>query len=236
MILMQSSLPPKFRVRGKQYRIISTRYPPVNFFEKHVPPQLMGPLWELEAQTNPRMMQETGNLNLVSEQDYVSGPGASIVMAPFTHIGWATRFSDGTYGVYYAGRTLPTAIHETVHHKQIIAKDAQLDPDEFSLRVWVGAVRKSLHDIRGDNYADLHDSNPRPEDHHLAQAFGKTIRAEGSWGIIYRSVRHESGQCIAALRPPAISLPTQGAHLVYVWDGERISHVYEKSEPIMTFR
>ena len=228
-------VPPKRRVRGKQYRIISTRYPPVDFFERHVPAELLGALWELEAQTNPRLMEQVGDLKLVTDADRVSGPGASIVMAAFTHVGRPSRFSDGSYGAYYAGRALETAIRESVHHRQLLAADAGLDPDEFSMRLWTGLVRRFLHDIRGPEYEELHDAEPRPENHPFAQAFGKMIRAEESWGIVYRSVRHAGGQCIAALRPPAVSLPTQGAHLVYVWDGSRITHVYEKSEPIVTF-
>ncbi len=226
-------LPATVRGRGKQCRIIATRFPPVDFFERHVPPELMGPLWALEARTNPRLMQETGELDLVRPEDCLSGPGASIVMAPFTHIGYPSRFSDGSYGVYYGARSLETAIRETGHHRQILATDAGLGPDEFSMRAWVGTLRKTLHDVRGPDYIDLHDPAPRPEDHPVAQAFGKMLRARDSWGIVYRSVRHPGGQCFAVLRPPALSLPTQGAHLVYGWDGERITHVYEKSEPII---
>jgi RES domain len=227
--------PPIARVRGKQHRIIATRYPPVDFFERHVPPELMGALWALEAQTNARLRDEVGDVALVRPEDRVSGPGASIVMAPFTHAGHASRFSDGTYGVYYAGRALETAVRESVHHRQIVASDAGLGPDEFSMRIWIGAVRRSLHDLRGPQYEALHDAAPRPEDHPLAQSFGKTLRMAGSWGMVYRSVRDAGGECIAALRPPAVSLPTQGAHLVYVWNGSRITQVYERSEPLMTF-
>ncbi len=207
----------------------------MDFFERHVPAELLGALWELEAQTNPRLMEQVGDLKLVTDADRVSGPGASIVMAAFTHVGRPSRFSDGSYGAFYAGRALETAIRESVHHRQLLAADAGLDPDEFSMRVWTGLVRRFLHDVRGPEYEELHDAEPRPENHPFAQAFGKMIRAEDSWGIVYRSVRHAGGQCIAALRPPAVSLPTQGAHLVYVWDGSRITHVYEKSEPIVTF-
>lgn len=223
------------RPRGKQYRIIATHYPPIDFFEQHVPPELLGPLWELEAQTNPRLLECTGELHHVAAEDRVSGAGASIVMAAFTHIGWPSRFTDGSYGVYYGGLSLETAIRETVHHRERIASDAHLDPAEFSMRAWVGTVKKPLHDIRSQQYAVLHDPNPDPADHPLAQAFGRMLRAEGSWGVWYRSVRHPGGECIAALRPPAVSLPTQGPHLIYVWNGERITEVYEKSEPLIRF-
>ena len=227
--------PATARPRGKQYRIIATHYPPIDFFEHHVPPELLGALWELEAQTNPRLRDETGCLHRVAAEDRVSGPGASTVMAAFTHIGWPSRFTDGSYGVYYAGLKLETAIRETVHHRERIAADAGLGPTEFSMRTWIGNVNKPLHDIRAHVYAPLHDPNPDPADHPLAQAFGQTLRTGGSWGIWYRSVRHPGGECIAALRPPAVSLPTQGPHLVYVWDGARITEVYERSEPMIRF-
>jgi len=223
------------RVGGNQFRIISTRYPPINFFEKHVPAELMDALWQLEAQTNPRLQQETGDINLVAKSDRVSGGHASIVMASFTHIGHSSRFSDGTFGVYYAARSLETAICETVHHRQIIAQDASLSATEFSMRVWIGKIKKHLHDIRGKSFDRLHDNAPRPQDHKLAQRFGKEARIAESWGLVYRSVRDPGGECIAALRPPCISLPTQGAHLVYSWNGEKITQVYEKSEPMMKF-
>jgi len=228
-------LPGTARLRGKQFRVISTRYPPANFFERHVPPALLGPLWELEGRTNPRLLEQAGDLNQVRPEDRVSGPGAGIVMAAFTHIGRASRFSDGSYGIYYAGRGLETAVRETVHHRQIIAADAGLGPDEFSMRVWIGGIRKSLHDVRGLGFEALHDDAPRPQDHPVAQAFGRQARDVGSWGLVFRSVRHVGGECIAALRPPAVTLPVQGAHLVYVWDGRRITHVYEKSAPILRF-
>lgn len=195
----------------------------------------MGALWELESQTNRRLLEQTGALASIDPADRVSGPGASVVMAAFTHIGRATRFSDGSYGVYYAGMSQQTAIRETVHHRELIARDAHLRAGEFSMRVWSGRVLKPLHDIRG-GYDELHDTEPRPANHPLAQAFGKRLRAAGSWGIAFRSVRHAGGQCIAAFRAPAISLPVQGAHLKYVWDGERISEVYERGEPLVRFQ
>ncbi|MGF1643365.1 MAG: RES family NAD+ phosphorylase [Thiotrichales bacterium] len=231
------ALPPPttHRPPGKQFRVIATRYPPIDFFERHVPAGMLDALWALEAQTNPRLREETGDLRRVAEVDRVSGPGASIVMAAFTHIGWPSRFSDGGHGVYYAGRSLETAIRETVHHRERIARQAALSATEFSLRAWVGTPRKPLHDLRAPVYAPLHDPAPDPADHPLAQAYGKALRAAGAWGLLYNSVRHPGGECIAALRPPAVSLPTQGAHLVYVWNGERITHVYEKSEPIIRF-
>ncbi len=227
--------PDEVEIDGRQYRIISTRYPPLDLFERHVPPAMLDGLWALEARTNPRLREAIGDLGRVAPEDRVSGPGASVVMAAFTHVGWPSRFSAGDYGIYYAARALPTAIRETVHHRELIARDAGLSASEFSMRVWIGRVRRPLLDIRDSRWAPLHDDAPRPEAHREAQAFGAAMRAEGAWGLCYHSVRDPGGECLAIFRPPAVSLPTQGAHLVYVWDGTRITQVYERSEPLLRF-
>ena len=60
--------------------------------------------------------------------------------------------------------------------------------------------------------------------------FARPLRDKGQWGLVYRSVRHAGGECIAAFKPQAVSIPMAGAALAYVWDGERVSKVYEKSE------
>lgn len=91
-----------------QYRIIPSVYPPINFFEDLVDPSEMEILWEIEHLTNERLRQEAGDIFLVPTEDRISGPDASIVMAAFTHTGKASRFTDGSFGIYYAGLSKET--------------------------------------------------------------------------------------------------------------------------------
>jgi hypothetical protein len=209
----------------RQYRIVPSAFPPINFFEKLVEPELMEELFYIEGLTNDRLRDEVGDITLVNAQDCVSGPGSSPVMAAFTHIGVESRFSDGSFGVYYAAESLKTAIEETKFHRARFLTYTREDAGEIDMRVYVGEVAKPLHDVRGADYGHLHD----PDDWRLSQAFGLEMRAALSWGIAYRSVRDPGGQCIAALRPPAVSIPRQGPHLSYVWDGAQIVGVYEKT-------
>jgi hypothetical protein len=67
----------------------------------------------------------------------------------------------------------------------------------------------------------LHD----PSDYSVSQKWGAALKEAQSWGLIYNSVRHPGGHCIAAFRPPAISIPKQSSHLRYVWNGESIVEV-----------
>lgn len=210
----------------KQYRVIPSEYPPINFFEQLVDPSLMDELYYIESLTNDRLRHEAGDISLVTNEDRVTGPGSSPVMAAFTHVSpdCPSRFSDGRYGVYYAAKTLETAIEETKHHRARFLAYTNEDAGEISMRVYIGEVIKPMHDIRGDNYDHLHI----PDDWTASQRFGQEMKAINSWGIVYRSVRAPGGECIAALRPPAVSIPKQGPHLSYVWDGEIITHVYKK--------
>ena len=209
-----------------QYRIVASEYPPINFFEALVDPDLMDELFFVEGLTNDRLRDDVGDIALVAPEDRVSGPGSSPVMAAFTHIGTESRFSDGSFGIYYAGESLITAIEETKFHRERFLGYTTEAPGEIDMRAYIGEIAKPLHDIR-IGHDDLHD--PDTGTWPLPQAFGQKMRKNNSCGIAYRSVRNPGGECIAALRPPAVTIPRQGPHLSYVWDGSRITRVYEKN-------
>jgi hypothetical protein len=211
----------------KQYRIIPSVYPPINFFEDLVDPSEMEMLYEIESLTNERLRQEVGDIFLVPQEDRVCGPGSSVVMAAFTHISTSSpsRFTDGAYGIYYASLTRETAIRETVYHRERFLQATNEQACELTMRVYEGKIKQPLQDVRGNKYKSLH----HPHDYSASQAYGKKLRDLKAWGIMYNSVRHPGGICIAALRPPAVSNPIQVSHLRYVWNGQRIVEVFDTS-------
>lgn len=206
-----------------QFRIIPTRFPPVSLFETLVAPDELEVLYAIESMTNDRVQAQAGNLWLVPKEEWVTGPGATVVMAAFTHIGRASRFSAGTYGIYYAARDVDTAIAETVFHTERRLRDTDEPPIELDMRCYTGTVRTPLEDIRGKRYVHLRD--PDLGTWPVCQAFGFARREAGASGLLYRSARRKGGECIAAFRPRAVSLPRQGRHLRYRWNGERIDLV-----------
>jgi hypothetical protein len=229
---IKTAQPPLVRLRWQKiYRVVASKHPPINVFENIVSARQMEMAWHLESLTNDRLRDENGSVPLVPAEDRIHAPGASIVMAVFTHIGRPSRFSDGSYGVYYAARSLETSVRETAFHRAKFLGATQEPPGEIDMRAYVGRPLKPLLDVRGMKYDALHD----PNDYSAAQAFAKPLRDAGEWGLVYRSVRHEGGECIGAFKPQAVSIPIAGAALAYVWDGERISKVYEKSEVLFDF-
>ncbi|MFW6050687.1 MAG: RES family NAD+ phosphorylase [Myxococcota bacterium] len=211
---------PVRRVRwAKAHRVVSSRYPPIEVFERVADPADWDALYAVEALTNPRVREAWGEIALVPVSERVSGPGAGFLMAAFTHVGRPSRFSDGSYGVYYAARALETAIHETAFHfgRFLAATDEPMGT-ELELRVLVSTgVDRSFHDLRG-GFPELHD----PDDYGPPQRVGRELRDRGSHGLVYDSVRHRGGHCLAVFRPKAIPPPVQGPHLRYHFDGQRI--------------
>lgn len=57
--------------------------------------------------------------------------------------------------------------------------------------------------------------------------FGKKVRSAKSWGLVYNSIRHTNGTCIAIFRLPAITIPKINTHFRYVWNGEKIISIFE---------
>ncbi len=210
------------------WRVIASRYPPINLYERLTSDTAV---WEaliaLEALTNPRVRDEVGDIALVPSDERISGPGASYVMAAFTHINpKGSRFSDGSYGVYYAAAALETAIRETVYHFEAFARDSADPPRSEDFRVLVGSVDAAFDDISALPVSER-DSILAPGSYLAAQAYAAEIRAAGANGVAYPSVRHEGGQCIGAFRPRAVGIPHQERHLKYRWNGARVDRYFD---------
>ncbi|NBA93670.1 RES family NAD+ phosphorylase [Pseudomonas sp. R5(2019)] len=197
------------------YRMISSSFPPITLFEDLLDPAELAMAYALESLTNDRLAEQAGVLSRVAVEDRVSGPGSTPVMAAFTHIGKASRFTDGTYGIYYAASSQEAAIAETSFHQARFLMATQEPDVELTLRTYVNKVVKPMHDIRS-GFAHLHA--PDPACYGPAQAFAKSLRSDQSWGLLYNSVRAQGHECIAAFRPPAVSIPVQGKHIRYVWE------------------
>ena len=87
------------------------------------------------------------------------------------------------------------------------------------------AVTLDAHDLRGEPARFA--AALRPDDYAPPQALGRALRAAGSDGIAYPSVRHEGGGCVALFHPDLAADPIQGRHLDYHWDGARVDYVRE---------
>ena len=217
-----NDIPPIKRIRWTQaFRIVPSRFPPVGVFDRIADPADLDALFALEALTNPRLRDALGALQMVPPARRVSGPGSTPIMAAFTHLDPAgSRFSDGTWGVFYAAHAQATAIEETVFHRQHFLAATAEPACDIQMRCYHTAVDSRLHDIRS-NWTAAHD----PNSYTASVTLARSLRASGSNGIIYASARHRGGECVAAFFPDVVAPCVQTQHFIYHWDGARITQV-----------
>ncbi len=197
---MVSDQAPTAQIRWpKAYRIIRSVFPPIDLFEDIADPSDWEALASMESKTNPRIWEQLGRLDLVPPHRRVSGPGASLLMAPFVHISMDRpgRFTDGSFGIYSAGNSEEVAVREVAHHHGKAMAASKEEPG------WTSDL---------NSYA-------------APQAFAKAARAAGSYGLVYRSVRCAGGECIALFWPNIIPVPIQGDHYDFHWDGTKVDRV-----------
>lgn len=207
-------------------RIVPTRHPTVYLFDRVAQPEDFEALYALEALTDDRVRDEVGTIGLVAPEDRVFGPGTGPIMAAFTHLNPAgSRFSDGSFGVFYAARDRATAIAETRYHHGRFLAATQEPPMHLPMRLYHVRIDARLHDLReaGD---DIHD----PASYAASQRVGAALRAEGSAGVAYRSVRHPGGQCVGLFKPRGARDCLHAAFLLYVWDGTAFSGIYQQTD------
>lgn len=218
------------RIRwAPSYRLVPSRFPPVGLFDRVVRPEDLEIVFAAEALTNDRLRDEAGELRLVPPDERISGPGTTPIMAAFTHLNpEGSRFSDGTYGVYYAAKDMATAIAESAFHRARFLARTHEDAGEVDMRSYLAEIRADLVDLRG--YGRKKPDIMSPDSYVASQTFGRARRKDGANGIVYESVRREGGHCVAAFRPKLITSCKQGPHICFVWDGEAIVGWYEKSD------
>lgn len=113
----------------------------------------------------------------------------------------ANRFNDvGDEGAYYAGTTLPAAIHEIKWH---LENDHGIAFDRTRVyRVVTARVSGRFLDLRDVDAKALHP------DVEIGYPAGQKLARQASQvvdGIIYPSVRHDQGTCIAVFNPDTLS-------------------------------
>ena len=226
-----SGKPPLSHVEWQPcWRLIPSRFPPTGLFDRVADPGDLDIVYAIESLTNNRLRDEAGDITLVKPEDRISGPGTTPIMSAFTHLNpLGSRFSDGSYGVYYAAQTIDTAIAETKYHRALFLAATDEPPIEIDMRSYASGFSTGLHDVRKMQGVMPEIYHPDPGKYAAAQILGKQLRESGSNGLVYDSVRKPDGECVALFRPCLLSPVRQGAHYCYVWNGARITDVYVKT-------
>jgi len=187
------------------HRLIPSRYSIEHALARLGGPRDLEELIELDAATDDRVAGEANLLPGISVHELLFGvPHAHVVNAAFTHRRPSgNRFNGADRGAWYAAFELETAQREIAFHKaQELLEIAWREPETFVFHDYLADFRADFHDIRGDRrYSGCLD----PESYTKSQKLASELLGKGSAGIVYPSVRHSGGTCIACFRPALVA-------------------------------
>jgi hypothetical protein len=210
------------------YRIIASEYAGENLFDRLLTGVLYSgkgeaaaTLREIADLTNPLVLAEMGQIELVSPDDRIYGRGTGLIMAAFTFPGPPSRFADGSAGTYYMAKSLDTATAETRYRANIYLRGS--GPCVTEKTVIEATLSGRFLDVRRGHPAPaaIYD----PTDYRAGQSLGSVVRRVRGFGILYDSVRHAGGECVAVMRPPVLQHAVAVRTLQYVWDGGEVVEV-----------
>jgi hypothetical protein len=203
----------------RSYRVVSSKYPVVSVYDRIADARNFQAILEVEALTNPRVREEAGDYRKIRPQDAIAGPGSTPVMASFAYSG-PSRFTDGSYGVYYAAHEEETAIAESRYWTQKFLSATNEPSIDVDKRMYSARIRGSYDDLRSrSKRSRVYD----PNSYAYSQAYARNLYQENTVdGIVYNSVRRDGGQCVCAFRPRLVTDCRVAAYLQFRWDGSRI--------------
>lgn len=181
-------------------------------------------LAEFAGRTNARLREQATSGGLLRPGDCIEGSNSYYIQGPLAHVNpEGSRFSNGDYGVLYAGLDFDTALAEVKYQRERFLRRTSEGPQRFDMRVVVMDVDGEFHDLRGAPGIELSDTDKCLN---LAQE----LRAAGSYGIVFDSERRPGGHCIAVFRAPVLKNALQERHFAFVWDGCEIIEILEYSK------
>lgn len=188
---------------------------------------------DLEISTKPH--------TYVSQQTIIDRPFEEAtyneaIQYPFNH--WScSRYSDGSFGVWYGTDTLETSIYETVYHwHRRFLEDAG-----WQARSGIIGERK-VYLVRCDaallNFIPKLDTFPALRDassvYHFTHQVGARINHDGHPGLVSRSARCE-GDIYAIFNAKVLSNPRNICYLSYhLREGGRVTVERQPGEVLLT--
>jgi hypothetical protein len=183
-------------------------------------------IFELDTATNDRLLAGQQLLPGIGVEELVFAvPHAGVINAAFCHphpLG--SRFNGPGRGAWYAAFAVETSQAEVGFHKSIQLAEIGRFHDTVTYDDYKADFSADFHDLRSAPPAFRAVLDP--DSYIESQALAERLLGADSLGVIYPSVRHAGGTCVACFRPALIANVRRGKTYRFTWDGS--------PEPVIT--
>ena len=175
-------------------------------------------LFDLDNATNERLRAESGQAPGIGMDELVFGvPNFRIINAAFTYARpEGSRFNDGERGAWYCGFDAKTSLAEVIFHKTVEYAEIDRFDDSVSYQCLLADFSATFHDLR--RIAAFEECLD-PASYIASQALANDLLGAGSLGVIFPSVRHAVGTCLACFRPALVGNVRKAQTYRLTWAG-----------------
>lgn len=182
-------------------------------------------IFDLDSATNDRLLAAEQRLPGIGLEELVFAvPYASVINAAFCHPhSLGGRFNGPERGAWYAGFDIATSQAEVTFHKTVQLAEINRWHDSVTYDDYLADFTASFHDLRAGTTRGRPARRFReyldPTSYLKSQALAEQLMSESSLGVVYPSVRHPGGTCLACFRPALVSNVRRGKTWRFTWDG-----------------
>jgi hypothetical protein len=182
-------------------------------------------IFALEAATNDRLLAEHQLLPGIGLEELVFAvPHAAVINAAFCHANpLGSRFNGPDRGAWYAAFELDTSQAEVGFHKSVQLAEIGRFEDTVTYDDYLADFSASFHDLRR---ARGFRACLEAESYLESQALAERLLEADALGVVYPSVRHAGGTCLACFRPALVTNVRRAKTYRFTWEG--------RSEPVVT--
>ena len=176
-------------------------------------------IFDLDHATNDRLLAKNDLLPGIGVDELVFNvPSYRIINAAFTHAHpLGSRFNGPDRGAWYAGFELETSQAEVAWRKSLELAEIDLQNESVTYDDFLADFGGAYHDIRE---ADDFRNCLTPNSYVASQELAERLLEGGSSGVIYTSVRHPGGVCLACFRPALVGNVRKSARYRFTWSGK----------------
>jgi hypothetical protein len=201
------------------HRLIPSRFPPVDVYDRLGSPELSALAKTIEDQTNPRLRAKDELLAKPLEPGETSARLQNWNHAPFAYLNpEGTTFLDPGYGVLEVVRGVREALALAVRRRELFL--ARTDEPAMGLD-----MRLLVTPVKGE-FVDLTDA-PFEPDRKRRWDLGGRLYEDGAKGVLFRRPEQLRATALAIFDSRVLGPAVQSAHYRFVWDGGVISKVYD---------
>ena len=209
------------RLSGTWYRLIASRFPTINLYDRIASNGAQDVLTRFETLTNPRVRDKKDAAKIGAVDVEVSPKFRNWNHAPFAYPNpEGTRYLGPQYGAMELFKSLNSALAASIKKREAFLAATDQRAADLDMRVL-------CHDFSGEFIDRTDDPIDLPQEER--RSIGERLLQAGKHGVYYRCPELPHCFAVSIFDREGLGPVRQAEHFRFRWDGSRIPWIYPYS-------